>query len=223
MKIKGVIFDLDGTLIDSMSVWDRVDHEFLSKRGIAVPEDLFADIEEGNSFIEVARYFKEKFSLADSIEEIISEWTSLVSGHYENDIRLKPGVNEFLELLKSKQIKIGLGTSNSLLLATKVLKANSVFDYFDAIVTGCKEIKGKPYPDIFLKVAEELKISPEACLVCEDVVAGIQAGKNAGMMVMGIYDSYSLADKEKICQEADYYAEDFYRIKEYCLDHNLFL
>ncbi len=222
MDIKGVIFDLDGTLIDSMGVWTRVDKDYLSRRGIEVPEDLLMDIEEGNSFIEVARYFKEKFALPDSIEEIISEWTDLVSEHYDNTIRLKPGVLEFLDLLRANRIKIGLGTSNSLYLATKVLKSNSVFGYFDAIVTGCREIRGKPHPDIFLQVAEDLNISPDKCLVCEDVLAGIQAAKKAGMLVIGIYDIFSESDKEDIIRTADFYGEDFFQIIDYCRKLHIF-
>ncbi|MBW6516438.1 MAG: HAD family phosphatase [Candidatus Cloacimonetes bacterium] len=220
-KIYGVIFDLDGTLIDSMGVWTQVDEEYLSKRNIEVPENLFLDIEEGNSFIEVARYFKQKFALKDSIEEIIDEWTYLVSDHYENDIKLKPGVREFLQLLKEHNVKIGVGTSNTLFLTTKVLKSNGIFEYFDSIVTGCRDIKGKPYPDIFLKVAEELKVNPENCLVCEDVLAGIQAGKNAGMHVVAVYDACSEPEKQTINELADYYGSDFYQIIEYCLQNNL--
>lgn len=220
--IRGAIFDLDGTLIDSMEVWTNVDREYLSKRDIAVPDNLFLDIEEGNSFIEVARYFKERFTLQDSIEEIISEWTALVSRHYENDILLKPGVLEFLDLLRASNIKIGLGTSNTLFLASKVLRSNGIFDYFDSIVTGCRKIRGKPFPDIFLKVADEMEIPPEACLVCEDVLAGVQAGKNAGMTVIGVYDAYSEPDKEKIRELADFYGRDFYQIIEYCKKEGLF-
>lgn len=222
MKIKGVIFDLDGTLIDSMGVWTRVDHEYLSKRGIDVPENLFEDIEEGNSFNEVARYFKEKFSLSDSIQEIIEEWTGLVLHHYENDIELKPGVRDFLELLKEKGVKIGVGTSNSLMLATRVLQSNRISDFFDSIVTGCQEIKGKPYPDIFLKVAAELDVQPQNCLVCEDVLVGIQAARNAGMMAIGIHDAHSVHEKSEIIELADYFGYDFYQISDYCTAHELF-
>lgn len=220
-KIRGVIFDLDGTLIDSMGVWTQVDRDYLSKRNIEVPDNLFVDIEEGNSFVEVARYFKQKFSLADSIEEIIDEWTGLVSEHYEHNIRLKPGVLEFLKLLKEHQVKIGIGTSNTMYLATKVLKSNGILEYFDSIVTGCQEIKGKPFPDIFLKVADELGLSPEECLVCEDVLAGIQAAKNAGMRIVGIYDSYSEPERAAIEKLADFYGLDFYQIITYCLKENL--
>ena len=220
-KVSGVIFDLDGTLIDSMGVWTQVDRDYLSKRNIEVPENLFVDIEEGNSFVEVARYFKQKFSLEDTIEEIIDEWTGLVSDHYEQNIKLKPGVLEFLKILKEHRIKIGIGTSNTLYLTKKVLSANGILEFFDSIVTGCQEIKGKPFPDIFLKVADELGLHPGQCLVCEDVLAGIQAAKNAGMRVVGIYDSYSEPEREAIEELADFYGRDFYQIIDYCRKENL--
>lgn len=220
-KIKGAIFDLDGTMIDSMGVWTEVDREYLSRRNLEVPENLFLDIEEGNSFIEVARYFKQKFSLKESIEEIISEWTELVADHYETDIQLKPGLIEFLDFLQENEVKIGIGTSNTLFLATKVLEAHGILGYFSSIVTGCREIKGKPYPDIFLRVAKELQVSPSTCLVCEDVLAGIQAGKRAGMHVIGIYDAYSEPDRETIIKQADFFGRNFYEIMSYCLDTGL--
>ncbi len=215
-KLKGAIFDLDGTMIDSMGVWTEVDREYLSRRNLEVPANLLLDIDEGNSFLEVARYFKDRFSLADSIEEIISEWTDLVAEHYESKIELKPGLLDFLDLLKENDIKIGIGTSNTLYLATKVLEAHGILEYFSSIVTGCREIKGKPYPDIFFKVAEELKLSPTECLVCEDVLAGIQAGKRAGMYTIGIYDAYSEPDREAIGHLADFYGRDFYEIMTHC-------
>jgi HAD superfamily hydrolase (TIGR01509 family) len=220
-EIKGAIFDLDGTLIDSMKIWTEVDKIYLGKRGIPVPKNLFADAKGGNSFLEVAAYFKEKFSLPDTIEEIVVEWTDLVQDHYVNHIPLKPGVREFLDLLKENSIKIGVGTSNSLVLANKVLISNGIIEYFDTIVTGCQEIKGKPFPDIFLKVAEQLDIEPQHCLVCEDVLAGVQAGVNAGMHVIAIYDSFSAGEAREMRALADFYGNSFYEIIDYCSENNV--
>ena len=78
MKYKAVIFDLDGTLIDSMGIWIQVDKEYLEKRNIPVPSDLFEDVPEGNSFNEICQYFKDKFKLPDTIEEIGAEWTEML-------------------------------------------------------------------------------------------------------------------------------------------------
>ncbi len=209
MKYKAVIFDLDGTLIDSMGIWIRVDKEYLEIRNIPVPDDLFKDVKTGNSFNEICQYFKDKFDLPDSIEEIGAEWTNMVEKHYKTDVKLKPGAHEFLQFLKENKIKMGVGTSNSKHLAETVLKANNVLEKFDSIVAGCDDIKGKPFPDIFLKVAEELNEAPKDCLVIEDVLIGVQAAKRAGMDVFAIYDEHAAYETDKIKQTSDFYAESF--------------
>ncbi|MEA3474995.1 MAG: HAD family phosphatase [Candidatus Cloacimonadota bacterium] len=214
MKIEAVIFDLDGTLIDSMGVWAEVDKEYLGKRGLPVPDNLFQDMEHGDSFIEVAKYFKQKFNLPDSIDEIMQEWTDTVKMHYENNISLKSGAKKLLEYLYAKNIKIGLGTSNSKFLANAVLKANNVLHFFDCIVAGCQNIKGKPFPDIYLKVATALDVNPSNCIVIEDVYVGVKAAKNAGMTVFSIEDEHTKPEGEKIKRVTDYYCKDFREVKE---------
>ena len=214
MKFKAVIFDLDGTLIDSMGVWTRVDRDFLGKRNIPVPDDLFDDIAVGNSYVEVAAHFKQKFNLPDSVEDIMNEWTEMVSWHYKNDIPLKAGAKEFLTFLHDNGIKIGVGTSNIHHLTEVVLSAHDVWHYVDAVVDGQENLRGKPMPDIFLRVAEKLGVLPHECLVIEDVIAGVTAAKNAGMTSFAIEDDYSLKDKDQIMEYVDYYARDFHEIKE---------
>ncbi len=214
MKFKAVIFDLDGTLIDSMGIWTQVDHDFLAKRNISVPDDLFDDIQVGNSYVEVAEHFKQKFNLPDSAEDIMNEWTEMVAWHYQNDIPLKSGAKEFLTFLHKNNIKMGVGTSNIHRLTEIVLSANDVWHYVDAVVDGQENLRGKPFPDIFLRVAEKLGVLPHECLVIEDVIAGVTAAKNAGMTSFAIEDDYSLKDKDRILKYVDFYARDFHEIKE---------
>ena len=209
MSLQAVIFDLDGTLIDSMGIWEQVDREFLGKRNIPVPADLFTAVEGGNSFIEIALYFKNRFHLPESISEIMQEWTDMVHHHYQQDVKLKPGAADLLAFLKDNRIKIGVGTSNSLLLTEAVLRANGILDDIDAIVAGCQDIRGKPYPDIFLATAEKLGIEAEKCLVVEDVLVGIRAAKTAGMEVIALYDEHCLDAQEEIRFSADHYTRSF--------------
>ena len=215
MKYKAVIFDLDGTLIDSMGIWLQVDKEYLEKRNIPAPADLFQDVPEGNSYKEICVYFKEKFNLPDSIEEIGSEWTEMVERHYETDIALKTGARELIEYLHSQKIKMAIGTSNNKHLAETVLKSNDVLQFFDAIIAGCEDIKGKPYPDIFLKAAAEMQIDPAACLVIEDTLLGVMAAHNGDMDAFAIFDDNETHDVEEMKKEADFYAEDFREILHY--------
>lgn len=210
-RIKGVIFDLDGTLIDSMWIWKEIDIQFLSKRGIELPDDLQKAI-EGMSFTETAIYFKERFSLKESIEAIKAEWNAMAYEFYTSRVPLKDGVMEFIKALKDRGLKLGIGTSNSRELATEVLKRHNILLYFDTLRTSCEVKKGKPYPDVFLKVAEDLNITPEKCLVFEDTYAGVLAAKRAGMKVIAVKDELSFPYKNEICNLADKYIESFKEI-----------
>ncbi|KGG81324.1 HAD family hydrolase [Caloranaerobacter azorensis H53214] len=210
-RVKAVIFDLDGTIVDSMWIWEQIDIDFLAKRGIRLPNDLQKAI-EGMSFTETAIYFKNRFNLKESIEEIKEEWNAMAYDFYKNRVPLKKGVNEFIKYLKQKNIKLGIGTSNSRELAIEVLKTHNILHYFDTIRTSCEVEKGKPYPDVFLKVAEDLKVSPEDCLVFEDTYAGVLAAKRAGMKVFAVADEFSFPYKDEICSLADKYIENFREI-----------
>lgn len=210
-KVEAVIFDLDGTIVDSMWIWEQIDIEFLGKRGIELPEDLQKAI-EGMSFTETAIYFKNRFNLKESIEEIKEEWNAMAYDFYKNRVPLKKGVKEFIKYLKQKGTKLGIGTSNSRELATEVLKTHNILHYFDTIRTSCEVEKGKPHPDVFLKVAEDLKVNPMDCLVFEDTYAGVLAAKRAGMKVFAVADEFSFPYKDEICSLADKYIKDFKEI-----------
>ena len=207
-NIKGAIFDMDGTLIDSMWVWSKIDEEYLTKRNISLPENLKQEIEH-MSFSEVAKYFKDRFNLADTIEDIQSEWSSMASYHYTHDVKLKPGVKEFLLILKSKGIKIGLATSNSIPLIEIVLKKNGIYDLFDSISTTDEVTRGKDFPDIYLLAAKRLNLQPEDCAVFEDILPAIKGAKLANMIVIGVHDLYSEYQKQDIISCADMYISEY--------------
>lgn len=210
-SVQGVIFDLDGTLVDSMWIWKQIDIDYLEKRGLGLPEDLQKEI-EGMSFTETAHYFKERFSLSDPIDVIKEEWLGMATDFYARRITLKKGVIPFLTFLKENNIKMGIGTSNARDLAEAVLKKHNILHYFDSIRTSCEVEKGKPNPDVFLKVAEDLQLDPARCLVFEDTYAGVLAGKRAGMQVIAIADEHSSPYKHDICALADKYIEDYEEI-----------
>lgn len=201
---KAVIFDLDGTLVDSMWIWEQIDIDFLEERGHSLPEDLQKAI-EGSSFSETAKYFKDRFDLEEDIDTIKNIWIGMAENFYAERIPLKKGIQTLLDLFKEKGIKMGIATSNSRELAEAVLKSNKVMDYFVVLVTSCDVKKGKPEPDVFIKAAELMKIDREDCLVFEDTHAGVLAGKAAGMDVIAIYDALSEEYMEEIKASADHY------------------
>ncbi len=214
MNYKAIIFDLDGTLIESMQIWRQVDAEFLGKRGISVPKDLFDHLPNGNSFIQTAQYFKERFGLMDSVDSIMQEWTEMVTHHYKHDIVLKPSAKDLVQYLSQKNIPIGLGTSNSLFLAEHVLRLNAIWEYFSAVVTGEQVLMGKPFPDIYLDCAKKLNLNPQDCLAIEDTLSGVRAAKAAGMSVFAVYDEDSIFQMEEIETEADRYIYNLREIME---------
>ncbi len=208
---QGVIFDLDGTLVDSMWIWRRIDIDYLGKRKIALPSDLQKNV-EGMSFTETAHYFKKRFSLKEPIEEIKKEWLEMAEDYYREKVPLKKGVLPLLRYLKDRHIKMGIGTSNARDLVETVILKHGIESFFGSVRTACEVNRGKPYPDIFLKVAEDLKIAPKNCLVFEDTYAGVLAAKRAGMRVFAVQDDSSIQYKANICSIADGYIEGFEQI-----------
>lgn len=206
--IKALIFDLDGTLVDSMWIWSQIDIEYLGKFGIALPPDLQHRI-EGKSFSETAAFFKETFNIPDPIEQIKSDWNSMAMNKYETEIPLKENALQLLQYAKEHNIKTGIATSNSIELVERVIKAHEIDDYIDVIKTSCDAKKGKPAPDIYLLVAKCLGVEPSECLVFEDIIPGIQAGLSAGMKVCAVDDDYSKDVEDKKRNLAHYYIYDF--------------
>ncbi|GFP73975.1 HAD family hydrolase [Clostridium fungisolvens] len=206
--IKAAIFDLDGTLIDSMWIWEKIDTDYLINKGYAKPENLKDEI--GHlSFEQTAIYFKNKFNIQDTVEEIMNDWHSMAVAHYTTDVKLKPGAKDFLIKLKSMNIKIGLATSNSHELLKAALEANEIYELFDSITTTDEVTRGKNFPDVYLLSSEKLGVKPDECVVFEDILPAVQGAKAAGMKVIAVYDESSENDKEKVISLANSYIESY--------------
>ena len=202
--IKAAIFDLDGTLVDSMWVWEQIDIDFLKSKGYTPPKDLKDDITH-LTFRQTAEYFKDRFNLSDSIDEITDTWNNMAYDFYSSKVKLKEGVIPFFNKLKSLNIKIGLATSNSLPLLEATLKNNGIYHLFDAITVTDEVRKSKENPDVYLLCANKLNVSPKNCVVFEDIIAAVNGAKLAGMKVIGIYDKASEDQKEILTQTCDRY------------------
>ena len=210
---EAVIFDLDGSLVDSMWMWKAIDIEYLAGHGIEAPKTLQKDI-GGRSFVETARYFKDRFNLTDSIEKIGDDWNRMAWDKYTNEVPLKEGVSEFLDRCMQNGIRLGIASSNSTELINQVLSSHGIKDKFQSVKSGTQVVKGKPAPDIYLTVADELRAEPSRCLVFEDLVDGIKAAKNAGMTVVAVSDDYSRHSDDLKKELADDYIEDYWGYTE---------
>lgn len=207
-NIKAIIFDMDGTLIDSIWVWEQVDIDYLKSKDKEMPEDLRRSI-EGLSFPDTAVYFKNRFGIKDSVEVIMQDWKDMVRDYYHNVIMLKNGVKPFLDFLRRKGIRMGIATSNSRDLTIPVLERNGVIEYFDEIVTTEEVPRDKSFPDVFLEASKRLCTSPSECLVFEDTYCAILSAKSAGMKVVGIHDIYGTSSFTELEQVCDYVFEGF--------------
>lgn len=206
--IQAVIFDLDGTLVDSMWIWEAIDREYFQRHGLVVPEGLQQRI-SGMSFSETADYIKQQYDISDTVEEMKHAWNEMAQEKYEKEVALKPGALAFVQRLKELGIRTGVATSNSRHLVELTLQARGIRPYMDSVHTACEVEHGKPAPDIYLLVAEDLKVAPEHCLVFEDIVEGIQAGKRAGMRTCAVADAATKEIWEEKQREADYAILDY--------------
>lgn len=200
--MKAYIFDLDGTLLDSMGVWEQIDVDFLTKRGFAVPPDYINAI-CARSFPEAAAYTIERFGLPDSVEGLLTEWHEMAVHAYGHTVPLKPHAQAYLAALKTKGARLGIATSLPAALYMPALENNGVFGLFDVICSTDEVSHGKTKPDVFLLAARKLGVLPRDCVVFEDILQAIRSAKQAGMTVYGMYDASSHADWPLIQQVAD--------------------
>jgi len=209
--IKAYIFDLDGTLLDSMNVWQQIDIDFLKKRGIIVPPD-YAESISSMTFNEAAVYTISRFGLSDSAEDLKKEWNDMAAYAYGYTVQLKPYAKEYLFKLKKSGAKLAVATSLFVELMELALRNHGIYDLFDAICTSDEAGCGKSRPDVFLLAAKKLGAAPSDCLVFEDILEAVKSAKSAGMAVCAVYDKSSENDWEQIKAIADFTIVDFKEI-----------
>ena len=215
-NIDAVIFDMDGTLVDSMWIWDEIDRVFFAQRKLPYEKKMQHEV-EGMHIEEIAAHFKQKFDLQDSIKELVTLWSEMAYEVYKTEVDYKLGVRRFLNYCRNNKIIMGIATSNSIEMINAIEDRLDFSEFFDCIVTAYEVQKGKPAPDVYLEAARQLNVSPDRCLVFEDIPMGMLAGKKAGMSVCGVQDASS-ADQEELKRSyCDYYINSFHDFftKEY--------
>lgn len=210
-EIKYAIFDMDGTLLDSMHIWDTVAASFLAARGI-VPHDF--DIFRKRGYNGGITYMIEEYNLDLTFDEVLEGIQKILWFYYSEIAPIKDGVKDFLQTLKANGTKTAVATATERHLVEAALKRNGILEYFDAIFTTIEVGKNKFEPDIFNLAAEKLNAEGDV-YVFEDAVYAVRTAKKAGYKVVAIEDYSAKDDREEIKELADFYAEDYNAIKEY--------
>lgn len=206
MSIKGIIFDVDGVLLDSMEIWDQAPEIYLKREGVE-PEENLGEKMFAMSMTEAAEYIKKQYLPDYPVSKILDGVTDTIRTFYEQEVPLKPGVREALRWIRNQGMPMTAATSSERSVITAALKRLGILSCFQKIFT-CEEIgAGKDRPDIYYAAQQEMACAVKETIVFEDSYHALQTAKNAGFVTVGVYDRFSEKQKEEIRALADYYLE----------------
>jgi len=204
LMIDGVIFDIDGTILDSMSIWDKAAEIFLNSMGIDAENGLGKTM-FSMSMINGAEYLKDRYLLDMDVDAIMAGINNIIEDFYYYQVQLKEGVEHCLKDMEQAGIKMVAATSSDRQVVERALKRLNVMNFFERIFT-CTEIGvGKVKPDIYLAAAEYMGTPPKDTWVFEDALYAIQTAKNAGFRTVGVFDNSSIVNLEEIKRISDIY------------------
>ena len=203
-NIKGAIFDVDGTLLDSMSVWDSVAADYLESRGATAQPDLNDKLLALGGH-EIPRYFQVEYGLCESVDEIHHGIYKLLEEFYLFKVQLKAGVIPVLSALRKRGIKMCVATATDRHLVEPALRRCCLLEYFGRIFTCGEEKTSKSNPDIYLRAANFLGTDIKDTLVFEDAPYAIRSAKRAGFPVAAVYDLSAREKQDEIKELSDYY------------------
>jgi HAD superfamily hydrolase (TIGR01509 family) len=209
--MKGAIFDIDGTLLDSMPIWNDLGARYLETLSIQAEENL-GKILFPMTMEEAAEYMKTQYRLPQTADEIRQGVLGIVENFYRYEVGLKPGVETYVKGLHRKGIPMILATTGDKELATAALTRLGIRKYFCDILTVSDYGTSKHEPDIYQKAAQILQVPPSECVVFEDVFYALETAKAAGFLCAGVKDAASADDWERIRTIADYWIGDFTEI-----------
>lgn len=213
-EIKGAIFDLDGTLLDSMYIWSEIGLKFLNNEGITPPpgvEDEFVKM----SLVQAAEFYIKNYAPEKTVMDIVNSINALIKDFYFEEVVLKPGVKEFLEYLKNKGVKMCVATATDKYMVEKALERNGIDTYFSEIFTCGTVGAGKDTAVIYDKALEHLGTEKEKTFVFEDALYAIETAHKAGYNIVGISDVSEKADPETVKNFCKCYINDYSEIYKY--------
>lgn len=209
MAVKAVFWDLDGTLLDSLYVWDRVDELFFARRGLPIPPGYTQTITP-MGFRQAAEYTAALYDLPDSPEDMIAEWQRDAAEEYRLRVSLKPGARDCLRRLRDSGIRLAVCTSSMEELYRPTLIRCGIADWFDPYIASHDVPGGKENPALYTLAADRLQLSPADCAVIDDIPAALASAKQAGMTTLAIRDpAYPSDDPKRLTACADYILDTF--------------
>lgn len=196
-NIKGAIFDMDGTLTDSMGRWSEIYAMLIDYLKIELPQGFTMKVNHIPMRKRVGEILK-LLSLDFCEEEVYSFWIEKTVEYYNKDFKTKPYMLEALKTLKEQNVVMAIATASDIRCAEAFIKSNNLTEYI-SIITGLEEVsRPKNYPDIYLKAAKRLSVDPSECIVFEDALTAIKAAKVGGFLVCDVQDDSSGCDEEQI-------------------------
>ena len=208
IDIRGAIFDMDGTLLDSMVIWDTVAVDYLKGLGITPNDDIYEAV-RSMSIQQVCEHFCAVYGIAQSQEQMTRGINAMVEDFYFNRAPLKPGVQETLDRLKARGVTMCVATATDRYLVEAALRRTGILPYFGQIFT-CTEVgSGKDEPEIFLQAMSILGTRPDDTMIFEDAPYAIITAKRAGFRVTALYDASADSRQEEIKALADAYYTSF--------------
>ncbi len=205
--IKGAIFDLDGTLLDSMSIWDTIGENYLRSLGIEARENL-AEVFKTFTLEESAEYYRTHYGVTLSVKEIMDGVNGMVEDFYRNTAPLKKGASKFLERLSRDGVKMCIATVTDRHLAQAALQRLGVGQYFEEIITTSEVGCGKNDPIIYRIALACLKTEKRETIVFEDVLHALMTAKSDGFVVAAVYDEHEPRQTE-MKENGDYYITNY--------------
>ena len=213
-NIQGAIFDLDGTLLDSMHIWSEIGLKFLQNEGITPPPGASEEFVK-LSLVQAAEYYIKHYAPDKTVVDIVKSINALVEDFYFKQVLLKAGVIEFLEYLKKKNVKMCVATATDKYMVEKALERNGIREYFSEIFTCTTVGAGKDTPVIYDKALKHLGTDKNNTFVFEDALYAIETAHKAGYKIVGINDVSEPADPEKVKEFCSVYINEYSEIYKY--------